>query len=547
MTQRMEPASGSIGRVLAISIAMVLVLPCVLALTAGSAGAVITDAALLDSLERTAFDYFWLEANPANGLIKDRNTPGSPASIASMGFGFTAICIGIDHGWVTREAGRARILTALNTLWTKPQGSGASGIIGYQGLFYHFLDMNTAFRTWDCELSTIDTALLFAGILDARGYFDTSDSLDGAVRALADSITRRADWNWARNSGLPAAGIRMGWRPGTGFGGFGQWIGYNEAMILYIIALGSPTFPVPPETWGTWTSGYDWQTWYGQTYVNFPPLFGHQYSHCWIDFQGRQDPYMISKGIDYFENSRRATLAQRQYCIVNPGVFIGYSDSLWGITAGDGPDGYEARGAPPAQNDDGTITPTAAASSIPFAPEVVLPALRNMYNTYGTMLWMKYGFRDGFNLDRGWWGPDVIGIDQGPIIIMIENYLNGSVWSRFMQSEDIIRGLARAGFSGFTGVGSDPANNAGGVWLSQNAPNPFRDVATIGYRLPAPEHVRLTVYDVAGREVSRLVDGTRPAGAHEAVLRAEGLASGVYTYRLEAGGRVSQRRLVLLK
>jgi len=518
-----------------------------LLLSASSAGAQITEEALLDSLQRTAFDYFWDEASPTTGLIKDRNQAGSPASIASVGFGLSAICIGIDHGWVTRVDGRARILTALQTLWNGPQGSGASGFIGYKGLYYHFLDMNTAVRVWDSELSTIDTALLFAGIIDAKQYFSTADSLDGVVRALADSITHRADWQFMRNSALPGAGIRMGWKPGTGFTGFGQWIGYNEAMIMYIIALGSPTFPVPPATWATWTSGYDWQTWYGQTYVNFPPLFGHQYSHCWIDFDGIRDAYMLGKGIDYFENSRRATIAAREYCIANPFGHIGYDGNVWGLTAGDGPFGYEARGAPPQQNDDGTITPTAAASSIPFAPEIVVPSLQYLYDTYGTQLWTKYGFRDGFNLNFAWWGPDVIGIDQGPIIIMIENYLNGSVWNRFMQDADILRGLASAGFTSYTGVGPAPAGPANRVWLAQNAPNPFRGATTIGYRLPAAGHVSLTLYDVTGRQISRLVDGERAAGPHEVVLGGDALPSGVYVYRLESGGETSQRRLVLLR
>ncbi len=523
-----------------------ILVPVLLLAAAASAPAQITEEALLDSLQRTAFNYFWNEANPSNGLIKDRSASWSPCSIASLGFGLTAICVGIDHGWVTREAGRERILTALETLWNAPQGSGASGIAGYKGLFYHFLDMNTATRVWDSELSTIDTALLFAGILFAKQYFDTEDSLDVAVRAHADSLTRRADWEFMRAGG---SGIRMGWKPGTGFSGFGNWIGYNEAMILYIIALGSPTYPVPASTWNYWTSGYSWQTWYGQSYVNFPPLFGHHYSHCWIDFRCIQDAYMRNRGITYFENSRRATLAQRAYCMANPFNHIGYSDSLWGLTAGDGPDGYEARGAPPAQNDDGTITPTAAVSSIPFAPEVCIPAARNMYNAYGAQLWMQYGFRDGFNLSRGWWGPDVIGIDQGPIILMIENYRNGSVWERFMENEDIQLGLGRAGFE--TTVTDVALEESGaplgeGLFLS-GAPNPFRAETVVRFLLPERGHVKLSVYNVAGREVARLVDDERSAGPHEVLLDGAALPSGVYYYRLESGSLSLTERCVLLR
>jgi hypothetical protein len=348
-----------------------------------------------------------------------------------------------------------------------------------------------------------------------------------------------------RNSG---SGIRMGWKPGTGFSGFGNWIGYNEAMILYIIALGSPTHPVPASTWTYWTSGYSWQTWYGQSYVAFPPLFGHQYSHCWIDFRCIQDAYMQARGITYFENSRRATLAQRAYCIANPGGFLAYGDSLWGLTAGDGPDGYEARGAPPAQNDDGTITPTAAASSIPFAPEVCIPAVRNMYNALHSQLWTAYGFRDGFNIDRAWWGPDVIGIDQGPIILMIENYRTGDVWERFMRNADVQLGLQRAGFqTTMTEVAGEAGEPAMGLSLFPSAPNPFRDRAAIRFRLPSRSHVKLAVYDVAGREVARLVDDEQAAGPHEVLLDGAGLTSGVYYYRLQTEDATITKRCVLLR
>lgn len=514
-----------------------------IALTAPAAISQISEEALLDSIQRTAFNYFWNEANPTTGLIKDRDTPGSPASIASTGFGLTAICIGIDHGWITRAEGRDRILAALQTFWTTPQGTGSTGTCGYRGLFYHFLDMSAATRVWNSELSTIDTALLFAGILDAREYFDTGDSLDVVLRGLADSITTRAEWDYMDLG----TGIKMGWTPETGFSGFGTWVGYNEAMIMYIIALGSPTYPIPALSWSYWMLGYSWQTQFGQTYVVFPPLFGHQYSHCWVDFRNIQDAYMRNKGIDYFENSRRATLAARQYCIVNPESHIGYSDSLWGLTAGDGPSGYLARGAPPEQNDDGTITPTAAISSIAFAPEVVIPTARHMYNALKSQLWGEYGFRDGFNIDLGWWATDVIGIDQGPIIIMIENYLNGSVWSRFMQNADIQAGLAQADFQPSTGVDLDPEVVAERSDLLMSTPNPFRDVTTIRFRLPESGHVNLTVYNIAGREVIRLVDEVRSAGPNEVTFHGEGLSTGVYYYRLETEGKIITRRCVLLK
>lgn len=515
-----------------------------LLLGASSARAIPTDA-LLDSLQYTAFNYFWTEANPSNGMVRDRSQAGAPASIAAVGFGLTTICIAVDHGWVTREAARERVKTTLSTFWGYPQSSAPSGTIGYRGLFYHFLDMNTGLRTWNSELSTIDTALLLAGVLDTKQYFQTSDPDEVLIRALADSINRRADWKFAQNFN---PGILMGWKPGTGFSGYGQWIGYNEAMILYIIALGAPvpSRAASDSSWKAWTSGYQWQTHYGYSYVNFPPLFGHQYSHCWVDFRYIADGYMQNRGINYFENSRRATLAQRAYAVANPGGFLGYQDSLWGLTASDVPSGYNARGAPPNMNDDGTITPTAPLASIPFAPEATIPVAHYMYNHYKPQLWGPYGFKDAFNLTANWWATDVLGIDQGPIAIMIENYRNQSVWNRFMANADIQRGLQRAGFVATVGV-EPGAPAAAQLELYRPTPNPFTRSTTIRYRLGAAGRARITVFDLAGREVARLADADQPAGVHEVSFAARGLATGIYHVRLESNGSAATRRCVLVE
>jgi len=306
------------------------------------------------------------------------------------------------------------------------------------------LDMNTAVRTWSCELSSIDTALLLAGIMYAKQYFDGTNSDETAIRDTADAIFNRIDWKWmARITGA----VAMGWLPGgSGFSSFGDWIGYNEAMILYCLGLGAATNALPANAWSAWTSGYIWTTLYGQTYVYFPPLFGHQYSHCWIDFRHVADRYMTNRNSTYFENSRRATIAQRAYCIANPSHRAGYSSNVWGLTACDAPTGYAAHGAPPAQNDDGTIAPTAPGGSMPFAPEYCLPALRYIYTQLRTNIWTAYGFKDAFNLRYNWYGPDELGIDQGPIVIMIENYRTQRVWRLFMKNPEVQRGLQLAGF-----------------------------------------------------------------------------------------------------
>lgn len=502
-----------------------------------------SDSVFLDLVQRASFDFFWQEANASNGLIKDRSASGAPCSIASVGFGLTAIAVAIEHGWITREQGRERVLNTLKTFWTKPQGRETSGRIGYKGFFYHFLDMNTGLRTWNSELSSIDTALLLAGILDMKQYFTNTDAAENDIRALADSIYYRVDWNWMRNF---QPNLTLGWHPETGFIN-AWWGGYNEAMIMTLLGIGSPTHPIPATAWNAWTSGYQWQTQYGQTYVIFPPLFGHQYSHCWIDFRNLQDAYMRGKGIDYFENSRRATLAARAYCIANPRGHKGYGENVWGITACDGPTGYAARGAPPAQNDDGTIAPTAAASSIPFTPQESLAAMRYMYDTYRAQLWMKYGFRDAFNLNANWWGPDVIGIDEGPIVLMIENYRTGKVWQRFMQNADVQRGLEKAGFTRVNAVAEPPTTSPAAFQLMQNFPNPFNPTSTIRFSLPQREHVVLTLFDLAGREVQQLLARELPAGEHTVTFNARGLASGIYFYKMEAGAFRQIRKAVLMR
>jgi hypothetical protein len=399
------------------------------------------DNEFLDYVQQTSFDYFWYLANPSNGLIPDRTAVNSACSIAAVGFGLTAIGIGIDHGWISRTQGAARVLTTLNTFLNGPQGSNTSGTIGYKGWFYHFVEMNTAVRSPNSELSSIDTALLLAGMLDCKQYFNGTNTDETTIRTITDAIFNRVDWTWM-SQGTDA--VAMGWFPNSGFIP-NNWVGYNEGMILYCFGLGTATNPLPASAWSRWTSGYIWSTNYGLTFVQFPPLFGHEYSHCWIDFRHIADDYMNSHNSTYLVNSRRAALANRAYCIANPLNRLGYSSTNWGLTACDGPTGYAARGAPPALNDDGTIAPTAAGGAMAFAPEVCLPTLRRFY-LFRRNIWTAYGFRDGFNLGQQWWGPDELGIDQGPIVVMIENYRTQRVWRRFMQDEIVQRGLQRAGF-----------------------------------------------------------------------------------------------------
>jgi len=414
-------------------------------------------SAAVDDLERRTFQWFWDTANPHSFLVPDRWPTKSFSSIAAVGFGLTAYCIGAERGYVTRAEARDRVLSTLQSLLAMPQGPQATGVSAYKGFFYHFLDMETAARYKDVELSTIDSTWLFSGALFCQSYFDRDDPAEKAVRDAAEQLYDRAEWDWAQPR--PPA-ISMGWYPEKGFHSW-DWRGYNEGMMVIILALGSPTHPVDPAAWPEWTKTYQWASFYGQEHVTFAPLFGHQYTQMFIDFRGIQDAYMRGKGIDYFENSRRATIAQHSYAIENPGHWKDYGENIWGLTACDGPgdltiDGrtyhsYTARGATAGDiRDDGTIAPTAAASSIAFIPEISIPAIEEMERRYGTSLYRQYGFADSFNptFNNGWFDADYLGIDQGPIIAMIENYRSGLVWNTLKKNPHIVQGLKRAGFSG---------------------------------------------------------------------------------------------------
>ena len=430
--------------------------------------AVAAPTTTIDDVERRTFRFFWDTTNPRNGLVPDRWPTPSFSSIAAVGFGLAAYGIGAQRGYVTREAARDRVLLTLRTFLNLPQGPAATGMGGYHGFFYHFLDMESGLRFKDVELSTIDTTWLLAGALFCQSYFDRNDPTESAIRDAAEQLFERAEWDWEQPR--PPA-ISMGWYPEKGFHTY-DWHGYNEAMMVYILALGSPTHAADPSGWTEWTRTYRWGEFYGQQHVLFPPLFGHQYTQMFIDFRGIQDAYMRDRGIDYFENSRRATISQRAYAIDNPGRWNDYGPNVWGLTACDGPadvtiDGrtyhtYTARGA--TQDtivDDGTIAPTAAISSIAFTPEISIAAMEEMQRRYGPALYRQYGFADSFNPtyrgtskygtvdpNLGWFDVDYLGIDQGPIVIMIENHRSGLVWDVMKKNPHVVRGLKRAGFTG---------------------------------------------------------------------------------------------------
>jgi hypothetical protein len=387
------------------------------------------DEALLEALEALNFQYFWEQANPETGLVRDRCNvrtldKSDLGSIAATGFGLTALCIGVKRGLVSFAEARGRALNTVRFLWKKlPQ---------HRGFFYHWASINTGERLWESEISSIDTAILLCGMLTCREFFQHSE-----ISELAYEIFNRADWNWLSED---TSILPHGWRPESGFLQY-RWDNYSEMMMMYLLGLGSESHPLPAESWNAWkrtTFEYDNIRYVG----SFAPLFVHQYSQAWFDFRAKRDRYT-----DYFQNSVIATDVHRRFCIDLATRFPDYSDDLWGITASDAPKGYAVWGGPPATGPiDGTVVPCAAGGSLPFLPKATMRVLRTIKDQYSKGAWCRYGFVDAFNPLTNWYDHDVVGIDTGITMVMAENARSGFVWETFMGNPEAKRGMERAGF-----------------------------------------------------------------------------------------------------
>jgi hypothetical protein len=393
-------------------------------------------------------------------MVPDNSRPGSPISIAVVGFALSAYPIAVERGWMTRSEALARSLAALRFFADSDQ-SGNADATGYKGFYYHFLDRYTGRRVWRSELSMVDTALLIAGALAAQQYFTMADADEAALRVLVDRLYQRVDWRWSQNGG---ATIMQGWKPECGFLHYG-WEGYNEAIVLYVLALGSPSHPIDGASYPAWTVTYQWESIYGYEFLYGGPLFMHQFSHAWIDFRGIRDRFMREKRCDYFENSRRATYVQREYAWRNPHEFVGYDERSWGFTACDGPHdddpalradrrhfvGYAARGVPYGP-DDGTLAGWAAIASLPFAPDLAMEAAVAMRDRYPEMLAggsYASSFNPSIDSDGTAWVSDgIFGLDQGIVLMMIENHRSELPWRLMRQCPYVRAGLRRAGFRG---------------------------------------------------------------------------------------------------
>ncbi len=387
------------------------------------------DDQFLNDLEQANFLFFWEQASPSTGLVRDRANTRTPdqnplASIAATGFGLTALCIGQQRGFIPYPQARDRVLASLRALWSR--------LPNHRGFFFHFANIETGERLWDSEVSSIDTAILLCGVLTCRTHFHHRE-----ITRLATQIFNRVEFAWLSED-TPL--LPHGWLPEFGFLPY-RWDFYSEVMMLYLLGIGSSTFPLRQETWDAWkrtTFEYD-----GIRYVgSFAPLFVHQYSQAWFDFRGKRDRYA-----DYFENSVIATDIHRRFCLELAKQFPDYTNDLWGISASDSMHGYQVWGGPPAKGPiDGTITPSAAAGSLPFQPKATMRVLRPIKDRYGAGAWSRYGFVNAFNPLKNWYDKDVIGIDTGITMLMAENLRTGFVWDTFMKNPEAKRGMDKAGF-----------------------------------------------------------------------------------------------------
>ena len=412
----------------------------------------------MSRVQTDAFRYFERMGHPANGLVADNTRPGAHCSIAGVGFALSCYAVGAERGFMPRAEAARRCVAAMRFFRDSVQGE-APDATGYRGFYYHFLDMQRGRRAWLSELSLVDTALLFAGMLTAAQYFDRGSDPEPEIRELAETLYARAEWRWALDQ---CRTIRHGWKPECGFLHYG-WEGYSEAILLYVLALGSPTSSLEPDSYRAWTATYQWENTSGRDVLHAGPLFIHLMSHAWIDFRGIRDAFMREKGSDYFENSRRAVRLQWEYAVDNPYGFRGYGPRAWGLSASDGPgfatqlfDGrrqrffaYAARGVPYGP-DDGTLAPAAVAATLPFAPDLVPETLASTYETVpaaASELGLKC-YNPSFESagGKGWICPASFAIDQGPVVLMVENHRSGLVWDLFRRNRHVGEGLRRAGF-----------------------------------------------------------------------------------------------------
>ena len=408
------------------------------------------DDAFLDYIEKTTFQYFWNEAAP-NGLMIS-SSDANLASPTSTGLALSAYNIAIERGWITRSNGAARVLTTLQTFWNTPQTNTPGNLTssGYNGFYYNRLDPATCYRNSTNQgVSSGSTSIFLLGVIDSGLFFTNANTTESNICWLSSNLVSRANYLFMKS---PDNGIYATWQPESGYGN-GDWSGSPQGYYLYLLGMGVPNNPLPPVCWDAWTSSYNWEPWYGYNYVYTPALFQHTYTHCWFDLRGIADTYMWQRGSDYFEDARRATYVMQAYAVDNPSNYVNYASNEWGFGDCQTPSGYNVCGGPPSNSepDQGVISPGQVAGAIPFAPEICLPTLKNIYSKYTNLVWTTEGFRDCYVANTNGWGTNYFAnrntaLHLGRTLLAIENYRTGSTWKRMKTSPIIQRGLAQAGF-----------------------------------------------------------------------------------------------------
>ena len=522
-----------------------------------------TDEEFLDMVQRATFRYFWDWGDPNSGIARERWHPnGSDVTntIGGGGFGVMAILAGIERGFVTREQGADRMLKITDFLATK--------VDTFHGAFPHWFNGTTG-KVVNFGIQNggdiVETAFMIQGLLTARQYFNHQNSTEEQIRNLITQLWRNVDWNFYRNNS--SSGLYWNWSPTMGFNFSNTFIfhGWNETLIAYILAIASPTHAVTLPALSFYRSGwgngdqieqfrqiYDYSLYVGSSYGG--PLFFTHYSFLGFDPRNKKDEFA-----NYFTHNRNQTLVNRQYCISNPKNFIGYGTNCWGLTASQSIPGVDYTSHEP-NNDNGTITPTAAISSMPYTPNESIAALKHFYRTYGSNLWGDFGFKDAFNVTYSrtgvlgtWFSDGYLAIDQGPIIVMIENYRSQLLWNKFMANPEIQSALTAVGFvSDSTTDVSDPDRLNYLFKLDGNYPNPFNPITRIRFELPATQNIKVDIYNVLGENVRELFNGELTAGINELIWNGNNdygnsVPSGVYIYRMESNGNLLSSKMILQK
>lgn len=506
-----------------------------------------TDEQLLTMLQEATFRYFWDYAHPTSGLIRERTGSQNTVTIGGSGFGVMALLVGIERGFITRDEGIQRMLKILNFLATKAQR--------YHGAWSHWLNGETGttipFSTYDNGGDLVETAFMIQGLLAAKEYFNQNTPSENIIRVLIKGLWEGVEWDWYRKDSTSNF-LYWHWSPNYGWQMNFKLQGPNETQITYLLGIASPTHGIPPSLYHNgWASSPNYlngKTFYGiPLYVGWDfggPLFFAHYSFLGFDPRHKKDIYT-----NYFINNRNHTLINRAYCIANPKGYAGYGENTWGLTASDDPWGYSAH-EPTSARDNGTIAPTAALSSMPYTPTQSIAAFKNFYYNYGKDIWGSYGFKDAFNPQYNWFAPSYLAIDQGPIIVMVENYRSGLLWNKFMANPEIQPMLNAIGFMPDTVTSVDNEINKNYSFeLKGNYPNPFNPKTIINYQLAISNYVTLKVYDLLGREVAILVNEEKPIGEYEIEFDANkyGLSSGVYIYTVKTQHNIASGKMILQK